>query len=222
MRQPTSNAANPAAAPRPKTRERILDVCRALFNERGPDGVTTAEIARAAGINEGNLYYHFRRKEDVLAALFERFSAELLRTAARARGADDAEHYRRYLDGWFRIMWEWRFFYRDGGAVFRLAPALRPRLRTVSDEGLALTRGAVEDMEAAGLLRIAPGELDRAIVNAWIVATYWIDHLRSRHGIEAPTREEIEEGAAQVLSLFAPYLTEAGRAIARPPSLSSP
>src|SRR5882672_10032378 len=41
-----------------KTRVRILSACRQLFNERGLSNVTTADIANAVGINEGNLYYH--------------------------------------------------------------------------------------------------------------------------------------------------------------------
>lgn len=208
--------AAPPEPKRPKTRERILSVCQTLFNERGPDSVTTAEIARALGINEGNLYYHFKRKEDVLEALFERFADELLSTAG-SYGPDEAgeDRYGAYLDGWFAIMWEWRFFYRDGAAVFRLAPSLRPRLRDVSDAGLASTKAAIGEMGRAGLIRIDPEMLERVVVNAWIVATYWIDHLRSRHGIEAPTHREIDAGAAQVLSLFAPYFTEAGQALAR-------
>ena len=57
------------------TRAKILDVCRTLFNERGPVEVTTAEIAQAAGISEGNLHYHFRRKTEIIVALFEEFRA---------------------------------------------------------------------------------------------------------------------------------------------------
>ena len=203
------------ARTRPKTRARILDACRALFNERGPGTVTTAEIAEAVGINEGNLYYHFQRKEQVLEALFAEFE-EALRAAATAYAAsgDEPARYRAYLAGWFRTMWEWRFFYRDGAVVFRLAPELRPRLKRLSDEGQALTRRAVEEMQKAGLLAIPPEALDALVINAWIVSTYWIDYLRSRRGIGEVRREHIDWGARQVMSLFLPYLTPQGLALA--------
>ncbi|MEH3119337.1 MAG: TetR/AcrR family transcriptional regulator [Methylorubrum populi] len=198
-----------------KTRVRILDAARALFNERGPGSVTTAEIAEAVGINEGNLYYHFQRKEQLLEALFAEFE-RALRAAATAYAAsgDAPERYRAYLAGWFRTMWEWRFFYRDGAVVFRLAPELRPRLKRLSDEGHALTRRAIEEMQKAGLLAIPPDRLDVLIINAWIVSTYWIDYLRSRRGIGEVTRAHIDWGARQVLSLFLPYLTPQGMAAA--------
>src|SRR5215468_3717104 len=60
-----------------KTRVRILSACRQLFNERGPANVTTADIANAVGINEGNLYYHFQRKEHLVENLFDEFEANL-------------------------------------------------------------------------------------------------------------------------------------------------
>ena len=68
------------------TRAKILDACRALFNERGPAEVTTAEIAQAVGISEGNLHYHFRRKQQILVALFDEFEAALDDVAASWRG----------------------------------------------------------------------------------------------------------------------------------------
>ena len=209
-----------AGTKRPKTRDRILDAARALFNERGPGSVTTAEIAQAVGINEGNLYYHFQRKEQLLEALFAAFE-QALHAAATAYAASDDEpaRYRAYLAGWFRTMWEWRFFYRDGAMVFRLAPDLKPRLKRLSDEGQALTRRAVEEMQRAGLMDIPADRLDMLVINAWIVSTYWIDYLRSRRGIGEVTRAHVDWGARQVLGLFLPYLTPQGLAAAdQPPS----
>ena len=62
--------------PRPhavSTRDRILDVTAALMRSAGLTGVTTREIARAAGLTEAALYRHFKSKEDLLTcALAER------------------------------------------------------------------------------------------------------------------------------------------------------
>jgi AcrR family transcriptional regulator len=53
-------------------RERILDVARALFEEKGYQGATTAQIATAAGVPEGTLFEDFRTKRDLVFALLER------------------------------------------------------------------------------------------------------------------------------------------------------
>jgi AcrR family transcriptional regulator len=194
------------------TRDRILVTCRDLFNARGPGDVTTAEIAAKVGINEGNLYYYFQRKEQILEALFQAFETAL-ETAATAdlSYAGDATRYREYLGGWFALMWEWRFIYRDGLAVCRLAPSLRKRVVALSDSSQAQVRRALNEMVHAGLIKARPKQLDRLNVNAWIIATYWIDYLRLRHGSGKITRKQLDWGATQVMSLYEPYLTEKGR-----------
>jgi AcrR family transcriptional regulator len=201
---------NTATRTRQNTRARILDACRGLFNERGPADVTTAQIAAAVGINEGNLYYHFNRKEQILEALFGEFEQALREVAA---GGSDPERYGEYLSGWFKLMWEWRFFYRDGGLIYRLAPSLRSRLQSLSDHGQDQVRHVLEGQKRAGLIEATSEEIEQLIVNSWIVSTYWIDYLRSRHGVAQITREHVDWGALQVMSLFRPYLTPAGMAI---------
>ena len=193
--------------PKPSTRERIIEICRGLFNERGPASVTTAEIAQAACISEGNLHYHFRRKEQIVVALFEMFEAALERVGSPADGLERRpDPQRLYLSGWFNVMWEWRFLYAAN--VYRLAPALQPRLKHLSDVGHANIRRVLNNLVDAGKMRATPDEIERLVVNAWIVSSYWIDYLRSRQGVETVTREHLRWGFAQVEALFMPYVVE--------------
>lgn len=56
-------------------REQILDVAERLVARAGWAGTTFAEICREAEISNGVLTYHFKDKDDLLLALFERASA---------------------------------------------------------------------------------------------------------------------------------------------------
>ncbi|WP_420472679.1 TetR/AcrR family transcriptional regulator [Noviherbaspirillum sp. ST9] len=188
------------------TRDRILDVCLRLFNESGPAAVTTAEIARTAGINEGNLYYYFKKKEDIVFALFEMFEAALNEVAnAPQTEGDGADAGMAYLQRWFRLMWEWRFLYRDGAAIKRMAPKVRARNVKLADRGQADIKRALKHMVEKGLLVASDEELDCLVVNAWIISSYWLDYLDSRHNVGKVTREHLDWGFKQVLSLFLPY-----------------
>jgi AcrR family transcriptional regulator len=206
------------------TRDRILDVCLRLFNELGPAAVTTAEIARTADINEGNLYYYFKKKEDILFALFEAFEAALNEVANAPQETDaGSDPGLAYLQRWFKLMWEWRFFYRDGAAIKRMAPQLRTRSVKLADRGQADIRRALKQMVDKGLLTASDEEIERLVVNAWIISSYWLDYLDSRHNIAKVTREHLDWGFSQVLSLFLPYTpatpaTQAAPAGARPAS----
>lgn len=190
------------------TRERILDACLRLFNESSPEAVTTAEIARTVDINEGNLYYYFKKKTDILVALFERFESALNRTANRRQAKDDADPGLEYLKTWFGLMWEWRFFYRDGAAIIRMAPELHARCISLTERGQADVKRVLRQMAAQGVLRASDEDIDRLVVNAWIISSYWLDYLHSRQNVGHVTREHVDWGFAQVLSLFRPYVPE--------------
>jgi AcrR family transcriptional regulator len=52
------------------SREKALDTARALFMEKGKDGVKMQEIADRAGINKGLLHYYFKSKNDLFLEIF--------------------------------------------------------------------------------------------------------------------------------------------------------
>lgn len=59
----------------------ILDAAGTLFAQKGFDGTSTADILEKVGIARGTLYYHFKSKEDIMDALIQRTTSQLLGTA---------------------------------------------------------------------------------------------------------------------------------------------
>lgn len=68
------------------TREDLLQAAKEMFEERGYDNVTVAEIAAGAGVSVKTLFQHFRSKEDLLLAELDAVHERLL-TALRVRDA---------------------------------------------------------------------------------------------------------------------------------------
>lgn len=55
-----------------ETRHRILDAAEAVFHARGVARPSLADIAEAAGVTRGAIYWHFKNKSDVFAAMCDR------------------------------------------------------------------------------------------------------------------------------------------------------
>src|SRR4029079_6294833 len=94
-----------------RTRERILETALALFNRFGEPHVTTGHIADELNISPGNLYYHFRNKDDIIGDLYAALEAKIAPLTAippdRAPHVDDLWLLLHLL---FERMREYRFF----------------------------------------------------------------------------------------------------------------
>ncbi len=54
------------------TRDRILDAAEDVFYDKGYSNTTLNEIAEAAGVTRGAIYWHFKNKEDLFEAMCSR------------------------------------------------------------------------------------------------------------------------------------------------------
>jgi TetR/AcrR family transcriptional regulator, transcriptional repressor for nem operon len=71
-----------AAAGRPGKRERLAAAARQLLYEQGAEKTTLADVAAAAGISIGNLYYYFKTKDDLVSAAIDLHAQNLRDTIA--------------------------------------------------------------------------------------------------------------------------------------------
>jgi len=68
------------------TRERIIECARKLFSRDGYEATSIRAIARAAGMSDAAIHYHFHSKQELLSAVLESQACLAVR-AARHRGA---------------------------------------------------------------------------------------------------------------------------------------
>ena len=62
-----------------KTQRILLKTARELFTQNGYANTSTEEIVRRSGVTRGALYYHYRDKADIFAAVFEEVRADSAR-----------------------------------------------------------------------------------------------------------------------------------------------
>jgi TetR/AcrR family transcriptional regulator, acrAB operon repressor len=70
------------------TRDRILDAAERVFSRRGASRPSLEDIAAAAGVTRGAIYWHFRNKADLFAAMLARVTLPMEEMVGRS--GDDA------------------------------------------------------------------------------------------------------------------------------------
>jgi TetR/AcrR family transcriptional regulator, transcriptional repressor for nem operon len=63
------------ASPRGGKRERLIAAARQMFHEQGVEKTTLADIAAAAGVPAGNVFYYFKTKDALVSAVIGAYGA---------------------------------------------------------------------------------------------------------------------------------------------------
>ena len=193
-----------------KTKDRILQASLQLFNEKGERSVTTNHIAAELGISPGNLYYHFRNKNEIIKELMSKYQQETLDMLAlpeeRVLNANDKIHYFQVLSS---QLWTYRFLHRD---VYHLIEnnedfkKMYPRFAgQVMKQGHKIYQAFVD----AGLMQMTSSEIEALIINLWIVLTNWTNFLyMSGHIRDSDHLEErwVWQALRQMVFLEGAYL----------------
>jgi AcrR family transcriptional regulator len=192
-----------------KTRERILETARSLFNESGTAAISTNHIADALGISPGNLYYHFRNKEEIIRAIFEQQFAQWDRLYNlpddRAPALADLE---RLVRATFELSWDYRFIYRELIALLRRDPLLQGRWVAVRERGFSGFRELVDQFVAGGVLRAPadPAETTRLAELCWLISEFWLASVEVSGALVDAA--QMERGIALMLQTLAPFIVD--------------
>ena len=206
-----------------RTRARILAESLRLFNEEGEGRVTTGMIADALGISPGNLYYHFRNKDQIVEQLFARFEERIdvappLQATEHwlGRPAEAIEDLWLYLHLMFEEIHAYRFLYRNLDDLVGRSRKLRDRFNRIARRKRDAIVTLCEGLVSAGSMRATPAEIRALAQNVLVVSTYWLNYRaldvrRSRSSPGDDDAREVGEGAYQVMALVAPYLAPEAR-----------
>ena len=210
---PTQSQSQPPPSRSARTRERILKTSLELFNHEGEANVTTGHIADELNISPGNLYYHFRNKDEIIHHLFAEFERAMEITPGDVSDAAGAmEDMWLYLHLMFERIWAYRFLYRNLDDLLTRDSKLKSHFNIIighkRDAVIALCRALV----AVKALKATDDEIRALAENVLVVATYWLnfEHLRARPmnklEPEPDPEQHLSRGVYQVMALVSPFL----------------
>ena len=195
-----------------KTRDKIISTSINLFNLHGTKAISTNHIAKEMGISPGNLYYHFRSKNDIIRSISNKFSNELgsILQIQLDTISDFSNKLTSLFNRFFIIQRSYQFLFLEGVHLTKQDPILLDnytKLRCLIKKGyhaLLSNLVKIKIMKKHSLIII-----DDLLDAQWIIMWYWINHTV----LDNNTYDDfqIKKGIKLSFSIIKPQLTSIGK-----------
>lgn len=169
-----------ATADAKEGRRAILDAAAWLFSTRGYASTSLRDIAQAAGMKAGSLYYHFSSKDEIVADVIElgirSVADEVNRELEIARSDSPSERLRVAMRGHLHALLAQHAYASANIRIYSELPQkLRARTRAARGRYDNLWRRLIADCAAAGELRdgVDPNVLRLLLIGAMNGALEW-------------------------------------------------
>ena len=195
-----------------KTNDKIIATAIDLFNIHGTKAISTNHIAKEMGISPGNLYYHFRSKNDIIRSISANFSNELESVFKIQLDtiSDFSSNLASGFNCFFKIQKLYQFLFIEGIHLTKQDDILldnytRLRILIKKDYHKLLTNLVKIKIIKKQSLNIIDDLLDAQ----WIIMWYWINHsILDRNTYDD---FQIQKGIKLSFSIIEPHLTPIGK-----------
>lgn len=196
-----------------KTRDKIVLASLELFNEHGERTITTNHIASHLGISPGNLYYHFRNKEDIINSIFTLYESHL---ESGFKPYDDVpvsiDLLIGYFDAMFYTLWQFRFMYANLADILSRDQQLKKRYLHAQQQVLTRSSEVLRKLKKDGFLDVEDKRIVDLADTIKMMVSFWISYQLTQSSISTITKATLYDGLLRVLMIFQAYSTPASEA----------
>ena len=195
-----------------KTKRQILDTALSLFNEHGLAQVSLRTISDKMGISPGNLTYHFKKREEIVEALYYEFVASVDERFAKVNPtAVDLGLIFELISILTESRLKYRFLMRDFISLVAENPSIKKHyvalIRKRRDQSMLF----FDQLIVQKILR--PAELENEYENLYeriqILGNFWITSAVMQG--DKLTKETIDRNFEMIVQVIYPYLTAKGQ-----------
>lgn len=196
-----------------KTKQKILDTSRQLFNELGYSNVTIRMIATELQISSGNLNYHFKKREDILEALyFEMVAVFDARVQELQEHLVSLEYMQAAIETSVVRMVAYRFFWTDLYYLLKSNSKIRVHFENVKQLRIAGYHAVFKALIKTGIMSKPSFKEEYSFLinrmlnssNTWIYAAM-VYHTGAK------TTELKQNFSFELMAMLYPYLTKKGQ-----------
>lgn len=189
-----------------KTAERILQASRELLNEQGTAQVTTNAIADAADLSVGNLYYHYKNKDDILFALFEQFDQQAQALLNIHDDEISIEHWTRWWERWFELVSQNGFLFHDQRYLLNRNGHLQHQYDRLMGQLEKSQKRVFKRFKLNEQLVATDADVERIAREVTFIAFFWQDFIDARSSGYSDYKTPFGSALHQTLGLLLPYL----------------
>jgi len=197
-----------------KTRDKIIQASIELFNEQGERNVTTNHIAAHLGISPGNLYYHFRNKEDIILSIYEEYARNLLLDTFPQVNPEmkPLDTIILYMDAVFQALMKFRFFYANLPVLLAKNPLLHEKYVEVQHTISKRLSEMLESLRDANMMQFEDDELQDLVSILRLINTFWLSFYQTQNENTEINDSVFFDGVLKILVLLRPYITDSAKA----------
>ena len=194
-----------------KTRDRILHTSLELFNDEGEEHSTTIDIANELDISPGNLYYHFKGKDQIIAELFQQYELALSSTLTAPIEKPLSQDEANIEDNWYYLyvvleeMYQYRFLYHNLDNILQRYPDIARSFKRLIQLKRAALYAICQALIEQAVIEASEQQLLGLVDNMTLNLTFWLSYDQLLHGEREPG-VNIHQGVLQLLTMVAPYL----------------
>lgn len=189
-------------------KERIIEAAITLMSERG-GAIGTSQIADYLKISPGNLYYHFRNREEIVREALSRLRNDLAKTLAIPEdGLIPEQQLVSYYAEGAVVLWRYRFLVASALELIHRDDELAEGYYAFSVESIEAIRRIIQQVVNQAPGEIPASEHDCACLaeNMWVLWNGWPSHAELYRLHEQVDQAAIAHGLEQIAMTLGPYV----------------
>jgi AcrR family transcriptional regulator len=162
------------------TKAEILDSAMAIVNARGLSALSVRAVAEDLGLSPGNVSYHYRRKQNLVAALVDRIGQR--NTGRLGRDLTDLRGFLELFRDLFRGQLEHRGMLLALPDILETYDEIRASYQAVEHNRRDRLFQLLSRLRDGGSLTATDAELSRLVSHLTLIARFWIAEARVSYG----------------------------------------
>jgi len=192
-----------------KTKDRIIETALRLFNEEGEPNVTTNHIADEMDISPGNLYYHYRSKDDIIWQIFLNYEKKINQVLnLKDVNYTSMEDMWFYLHMVFEVIAEYRFLYRNLIQLMNRIEFLKRHFRHILALKSQTALNIMKNLSELGALKADDQTIASLADQIALTTTFWLNYSIAIYDDDYDEEKKLSHGIFHVMRMVAPFLND--------------